>query len=180
MLSHSGAVCTAQLEKVVDFHEPRSIRMRSKPSGSRMLCVVFSGKFNIFSLSSLTCPELCEVGAPNVIVPFYRWTHWGTEKCCDLLRVIKLAGNTDQSSDHKGRSAVLHVFFWDHRDRTKANMGTWSYPLPSSPGGVSEIVLSPCSVSHCPYTGEERPRLLSYGWDQILYSFSEICFPISA
>lgn len=178
MPSYSGAVCTAQLEKVVDFHKPRSIRMRSTPSGSRMLCVVFSENFNILSLSSLTCPELCEVGGPNVIVPFYRWSHWGTEKCRDLLRVIKLAGNTDQSSDHKGRSAVLHVFFWDPRDRTKANMGTRSYPLPSAPGVSLKLLWAP--VLRVTVLTQERTRLLSHGWGQIHYSFSEICFPISA
>lgn len=40
----------------------------------------------------------------------------------DLPRVMKLVGNSDQSSDQKGRPVFLQV--QDHVDRTKANTGT--------------------------------------------------------
>lgn len=143
--------------------------------GSSMFYVVFLENFDKFYLSSSTCPELYEVGGSSVIIPFYRWGDWGMGIFHDFPKAIKSVGNTDQSSDQKGRSVCLRVLSRSHGKDKGKHIFVMLYPF--HPRGSLKLLSAPDLRATAPT--QQSPCLPFHQWDKTHDSFSEICFPLS-
>lgn len=137
-----------------------------------MFYVIFLENVSICYWSSLTCPELCEVGGPNVTLAFYRWGDWGREKFRDLPKVIKLVGN--QSSEQKGSPEVLRVLSWSHRQDKGKHVHDQPRCLQSRD---SEVALSPWPESHRPGPSKAPPASLAVHETHHIFSTSVFPFP---